>query len=161
MAMPTKKVKIGEDVYEFYLTGGLKAFNASKKFASELGMILPSLMVKDANGVNLRIAKLIEENFEELFSTFIDKNNLKCNNEIILDFDEHFAGKFTDIPELLYKVIIENDKDFFHSLPTLAEKAMKWINEKQLVNSLKNPEETMDALAQMAQEKAENLGLSQ
>ena len=98
------------------------------------------------------------EDFDELFNTFIDKNNIYCDGNLIIDFDEHFAGRFMEIPQLLYKVILENDRDFFTSLPTLIQKGMHTLNERLQANSLPKAEGLEKALNQVANNLNRNLG---
>jgi len=158
MAMPKREIKVGKDKYEFYLIGGMDAFNASRKITAKTAMLLPNLINKNTTGFNTDFYNLIMDNFDELLDTFIDKNNLRCNGAVIADFDEHFAGKFTEIPQLLYKVILENDRDFFHSLPILMTKVMAKLNEKLQANSLQMPNGITEAMDKVASNLKENLG---
>lgn len=158
MTMPQREVKVGNHRYKFYLIGGLKAFQASRKFATKLATLIPSVWTKNNTDISQTITDLLMEDFDYLFDTFIDKNATYCDDQLILDFDEHFAGRFTEVPQLLYKVIMENDRDFFHSLPTLIEKLARKMEEKLPANSLPNQDKVTEAMDSIAQKVKENLG---
>lgn len=155
--MPKREVTVGNHTYEFYLIDGQKAFKASRKIMSKAGSLLTSYQTKNSESINQQINDLIMDDFDMLLDTFIDKNNLRCDGTLITDFGEHFAGRFTDIPKLLYKVILENDKDFFHFLTTLLEKTIHNLAEKVQANSLKN-QEMEETMQTMVKSLKENLG---
>ena len=99
-----------------------------------------------------------KDSFCKFVADYCEQNNTYCDDQLILDFDEHFAGRFTEVPQLLYKVILENDRDFFHSLPTLIEKLTKTMEEKLPANSLPNQGKVTEAMDSIAQKVKENLG---
>lgn len=150
MALPQREVVVNGHKYKFYLIGGRKAFEASRKFTAKAGTLIPCITNGKIEEFNEKLLELIMEDFDYLLDTFIDKNLLYCDDRLIQDFDEHFAGRFTEIPQLLFKVIMENDKDFFHSLPTLIEKGLKHLNERLQANSLPKAEGIEKALNQVA-----------
>lgn len=158
MRMPQREVTVNGHKYKFYLIGGLKAFEASRRFTAKATALMPCLWNKQTETFNERLMSLLMEDFDYLLDTFIDKNGLYCDDKLIPDFDEHFAGRFTEIPQLLYKVIMENDKDFFHLLPTLIEKGLHKLNERLQANSLPKAEGLEEALTQVANNMRENLG---
>lgn len=158
MGMPQREVKVGEHRYKFYLIGGSKAFTASRKFTAKISTLLPCLSGGKIEEFNTKLTELIMEDFDDLMATFIDKNQLYCDDKLIEDFDEHFAGRFTEIPQLLYKVILENDRDFFQYLPTLIERGLHKLNERLQANSLPKVEGLEVALNGMAKNLNENLG---
>ena len=67
--------------------------------------------------------KLSTEQYDELFETFVDVNQLKYKDKksdwkLVGDFDEHFQGECLAPVELLYKVFWRMIKIFFtHCLP--------------------------------------------
>lgn len=158
MGMPQREVVVNGHKYRFYLISGSLAFQASRKILAKLTSMLNCFQDKATNELNAKISELAMEDFDELFNTFIDKNNIYCDGSLITDFDEHFAGRFMDIPQLLYKVILENDKDFFTSLPTLIQKGMHTLNERLQANSLPKAEGLEKALNQVANNLNQNLG---
>lgn len=158
MGMPQREVVVNGHKYRFYLISGSLAFQASRKILAKLTSMLNCFQDKATNELNAKISELAMEDFDELFDTFIDKNNIYCDGSLITDFDEHFAGRFMDIPQLLYKVILENDKDFFTSLPTLIQKGMHTLNERLQANSLPKAEGLEKALNQVANNLNQNLG---
>lgn len=158
MAYPARTVDVNGNKYEFYLISGQKAFKASRKLMAKASCLLPCFAKGEVSQFNEKLNELILDDFDELLETFIDKNQLRCNGELIMDFDEHFAGRFTEIPQLLYKVILENDRDFFHYLPTLIQKGLATLNEKLQANSLKMPNGVEEALTKTATSIKENLG---
>lgn len=158
MGMPQKEVVVNGHKYKFYLIGGRKAFEASRKILAKLTTVFSCLQDKATLELNDKLYELIMEDFDYLLDTFIDKNTLYCDEKLVLDFDEHFAGRFMEIPQLLYKVILENDKDFFTLLPTLIQKAMHKINERLQANSLPKAEGLEKTLNQVASNIKENLG---
>lgn len=158
MGMPQREVTVNGRKYKFYLTAGGKAFEASRKITAKASTLLPCLWNGKIEEFNSKLLELVMDDFDYLFNTFIDKNQLYCDNVLITDFDEHFAGKFTEIPQLLFKVILENDRDFFNSLPTLIERGLHKLNEKLQANSLQKPEAVEEALTTMASKIRENLG---
>lgn len=158
MTLPQREVTVGNHVYKFHLIRGSEAFKASRKFATKLATLLPCVWEKKVTDLNNIVTELLIEDFDLLFDTFIDKNALYCDGKIVEDFDEHFAGRFTEIPQLLYKVIMENDRDFFHSLPTLLETLANSLPESLQANSLKNQEKVKEALSGLAIKTKENLG---
>ena len=158
MAMPQREVEVGGHKYKFYLIGGSEAFKASRKFTAKTTALFPCLAHGKVEEFNDKLLQLVMDDFDYLFDTFIDKNALYCDGVLIADFDEHFAGRFTDIPKLLYKVIMENDKDFFHSLPSLIEKGLHHLNERLQANSLPKAEGLNQALEQLAKNVNEKLG---
>lgn len=158
MGMPQREAVVNGHRYKFYLIGGRKAFEASRKILAKLTTVFSCLQDKATLELNDKLYELIMEDFDYLLDTFIDKNTLYCDDRLIADFDEHFAGRFMEIPQLLYKVILENDKDFFTSLPTLIQKAMHKINERLQANSLPKAEGLEKALNQVANNIKENLG---
>lgn len=156
-----RTVEVSGRKYSFYLTSGEKAFKASRKIIAKASTLLSCLASKQTGELNNKLFDLIMEDFDELMETFINKQTLRCNNQLIQDFDEHFEGHFMDIPQLLYKVILENDRDFFHSLPSLIEKGLHAINERLQANSLQKPEQMNQAeetLTKIANNLRENLG---
>lgn len=158
MGMPQREVKVGEHRYKFYLIGGRKAFEATRRFTAKTGALLPCLTQGKVEEFNAKLYELVMNDFDYLLDTFIDKNQLYCDDRLIPDFDEHFAGKFMEIPQLLYKVIMENDKDFFQSLPTLIERGLHLLNERLQANSLPKAEGLETALTQLTNEMKQNLG---
>lgn len=158
MGMPQREVVVNGHKYRFYLISGSLAFQASRKILAKLTSMLNCFQDKATNELNAKISELAMEDFDELFDTFIDKNNIYCDGSLITDFDEHFAGRFMDIPQLLYKVILENDKDFFTSLPILIQKGMHTLNERLQANSLPKAEGLEKALNQVANNLNRNLG---
>lgn len=158
MAMPQREVEVGGHKYKFYLIGGSEAFKASRKFTAKTTALFPCLAHGKVEEFNDKLLQLVMDDFDYLFDTFIDKNALYCDGVLIADFDEHFAGRFTDIPKLLYKVIMENDKDFFHSLPSLIEKGLHHLNERLQANSLPKAEGLETAMNSIANKMKENLG---
>ena len=158
MGMPQREVVVNNRRYKFYLIGGRKAFEASRKILAKLTTVFSCLQDKATVQLNDKLYELIMQDFDYLLDTFIDKNNLYCDDKLIVDFDEHFAGRFMEIPQLLYKVILENDKDFFTLLPTLIQKTMHKINERLQANSLPKAEGLEKALNQVADSLKENLG---
>lgn len=158
MGMPQREVVVNGHKYRFYLISGSLAFQASRKILAKLTSMLNCFQDKATNELNAKISELAMEDFDELFNTFIDKNNIYCDGSLITDFDEHFAGRFMDIPQLLYKVILENDKDFFTSLPTLIQKGIHTLNERLQANSLPKAEGLEKALNQVANNLNQNLG---
>lgn len=158
MALPQREVKVNGHRYKFALIPASKAFTASRKLTAKLGTILPCFFNKEVDSLNAKITELIMEDFDYLFDAFIDVNAIYCDDKLIADFDEHFAGRFMDIPQLLYKIILENDRDFFHSLPTLIEKGLHILNERLQVNLSEKADGLEEALTQVAQNVKENLG---
>lgn len=158
MGMPQREVRINGHRYKFHLIGGSEAFKASRKIAAKVSTLLPCLWGDKVDEFNTKLLELVMEDFDYLFDTFIDKNAIYCDDKLIVDFDEHFAGRFTEIPQLLYKVIMENDRDFFHLLPTLIEKGLAHLNERLQANSLPKAEGLNQALTQVAQNVKNNLG---
>lgn len=147
MSLPQRTVKIGEDTYKFYLVGGRKAFMATRSVLAKLTTLVPALLSGNTD-IQTQIMELINEDYDNLWSAFINEETLYCNGELIQDIDEHFAGKFTDMPILLYHVIMENDKDFFASLPLLIKKGLEKL-EKQQANSLPKADEIQNILNSM------------
>lgn len=158
MTMPQREVTLKGRKYKFYLIPGGKAFEASRKITAKASTLFPCLWNGKIEEFNTKLLELVMEDFDYLFNTFLDKNNIYCDNILINDFDEHFAGRFMDIPQLLYKVILENDRDFFSSLPSLIERGLHRLNEKLQANSLQKPEAVEEALTTMANKIRENLG---
>lgn len=159
MGMPQREVVVNNHRYKFYLIGGRKAFEASRKILAKLTTVFSCLQGENNTvELNSKLQELIMEDFDYLLDTFIDKNSLFCDDSLIPDFDEHFAGRFMEIPQLLYKVIMENDKDFFTSLPTLIQKGMHTLNERLQANPLPKAEGLEKALNQVANNLKENLG---
>ena len=152
MSMPQREVVINGHKYRFYL------IKASRKILGKLTSMLNCFQDRATTELNAKISELVMEDFDELFNTFIDKNNIYCDGNLITDFDEHFAGRFMEIPQLLYKVILENDRDFFTSLPTLIQKGMHTLNERLQANSLPKAEGLEKALNQVANNLNRNLG---
>lgn len=113
MGMPQREVVVNGHRYKFYLIGGRQAFEASRRFTAKAGTLIPCIMNQKIDEFNTKLFDLVMDDFDYLLNTFIDRNMLYCDDKLITDFDEHFSGRFTEIPQLLYKVIMENDKDFF------------------------------------------------
>lgn len=156
--LPERTVTVRGEKYTFRLVPGLEAFNALRKLIAKTSTLIPDLIAQDNNKLNENFYNLIMDDIDELLKVFIDKNQLKCNGIAINDFDEHFAGKPIAIAELLYKVIMENDKDFFHSLPSLLEKGLKKLNTKLQENSLTLPEGVNNLINEAVMKTKENLG---
>ena len=113
--------------------------------------------------VNEEFYNIITDEFDNLFETFIDKENIKVKEKgeawkLIEDFDEYFQGECLVPVELLYKAILENDKSFFHSLPTLINKGLKKLNENLQANSLQMPEGIQGTMEAVANSLEKNLG---
>jgi len=142
--LPERTVKVRNEEYTFRLVPGMKAFNSLRKLTAKISTLIPDLMAQDNSKLNEDFYNLIMDDVDELLEVFINKEELfvgsGSNKKIVTDFDEHFSGKPIAIAELLYKVIMENDRDFFHSLPSLLEKGLKKLNTKLQANSLQMPE---------------------
>lgn len=145
MGLPQRTVKIGEDTYKYYLVGGRKAFMATRSSLAKLTSLVPTLLSDKETDFSNQIMELVNDDYDNLWKAFINEETLYCNGELIQDIDEHFAGKFTDMPILLYKVIMENDKDFFASLPSLIKKGMEKLG-KQQANLLPKADEIQNIL---------------
>lgn len=168
--LPERTVEVRGEKYAFRLVPARVAFNALCKMTSKVSQLAPnaiSLWAHDNNKLNESIDSLITNELPELIEIFIDMEQLKVYNpktskyEFIggeQGFDEHFTGKAIAIGELLYKIILENDKDFFHSFHSLAKKGMTWLSEKLQANSLKLPEEVNSLINETIQKSQEHLG---
>lgn len=146
MALPQREVKVRDTEYKFNLVGSWKALTALKRVAGKSTTLIPNLMSGKTEQLNSDFLNLITEEFDELFSEFVDINQLYYKDKkdkqwkLIGDFDEHFAGSCMAPVELLYKVIMENDKDFFPSLPSLIMNLYNKVNEF-LLQSLSKEQE--------------------
>lgn len=158
MGMPQREVVVNGHRYKFYLIGGCKAFEATRRLTAKATSLFSCLQNGKVEEFNEKLFDLVMSDFDYLMQTFIDKNSLYCDEKLIVDFDEHFAGRFTEIPQLLYKVILENDRDFFHSLPTLIQKGLHKLNESLQANSLPKADGLNQALNQVADSLNKNLG---
>lgn len=157
MGMPQREVVVNGHRYKFYLIGGRKAFEASRKIIAKVSALLSCYQGEKVLELNDKLQELIMQDFDYLLDTFVEKNSLYCDDKLIPDFDEHFAGRFMEIPQLLYKIIMENDKDFFTSLPTLIRKGMETLNARLQANSLPKAEGLEKALNQVANSIQDNL----
>lgn len=157
MALPQREVVVNGHRYKFHLIGGSQAFKSARAFTTKVTTLLPCIVNGKIDEFNSRLMEVVMEDLDSLIDVFINKNALYCDDRLIQDFDEHFAGRFTEIPQLLFKVIMENDKDFFHYLPSLIEKALHTLNEKLQANSLPKAEDLDKALTEIANNVKSNL----
>ena len=118
MAMPQREVKVGDHRYKFYLIGGRKAFEATRRFTAKTTALAPCLTQGKVEEFNSKFYELMMEDF----------------------------------------VIMENDKDFFQSLPSLIEKGLHHLNERLQANSLPKAEGLETAMNSIANKMKENLG---
>ena len=162
MALQDREIEVRGKKYKFVLTPAGKALLALRKITAKMSALIPNLVAQNPQKVNEDLFEIITQEYDELFETFVDVNQLKCKGkkgdwELIGDFDEHFQGECLAPVELLYKVILENDKDFFHSLPSLIVKKRNQLNEFLLANLSQMPNETnnpiMDNVANSLKEK--------
>jgi hypothetical protein len=162
MALETREVEVRGTKYMFVLTPAIKALKGLQRITGKMSGLIPNLIARNSDKVNEDFFNLITEEYDELFKTFIDINQLKYKDKtdwkLINDFDEHFSGQCTAPVELLYKIIIENDKSFFHSLPTLINKGLKKLNENLQANSLQMPEGFGQTMETVANSLKESLG---
>ena len=161
MALQEKEIEVRGKKYKFVLTPAGKALLALRKITAKMSALIPNLVAQNPDKVNEDLFEIVTEQYDELFETFVDVNQLqikeKGNWKTIPDFDEHFQGECLAPVELLYKVILENDKDFFHSLPSLIVKKRNQLNEFLLANLSQTPNGTnnpmMDNIANSLKEK--------
>ena len=162
MALQDREIEVRGKKYKFVLTPAGKALLALRKITAKMSALIPNLVAQNPQKVNEDLFEIITQEYDELFETFVDVNQLKCKGkkgdwELIGDFDEHFQGECLAPVELLYKVILENDKDFFHSLPSLIVKKRNQLNEFLLANLSQMPNETnnpiIDNVANSLKEK--------
>ena len=161
MALQEREIEVRGKKYKFVLTPAGKALKALKIITGKLSGLIPNLVAQNADKVNEDLLDIITDQYDELFSAFVDVNQLKVKEKgdwkVIPDFDEHFQGECLAPVELLYKVILENDKDFFHSLPSLIVKKRNQLNEFLLANLSQTPNGTsnpmMDNIANSLKEK--------
>lgn len=163
MALKEVEIKVREQQYKLPLIGAMKALKGLQRITGKMSALIPNAIANNSEKLNEDFFNIITDEFDELFDTFIDKNNIKVNDKkdgwkLISDFDEHFQGKCTAPVELLYKVILENDKSFFHSLPTLINKGLKKLNENLQANSLQMPNGINQTMETVANSLKENLG---
>lgn len=167
--MPTADIKIGENTYKITLVGGLTAYTKIAKYGGNFTQMVASLLQSNVVEFNSILAKMVEpDEIVELFNTFVQPNQLFCNGNLVLNIDEHFSGKPSDMYKLLFEAIKANDKDFFTSLPTLMENLVAQITAKLApANSSLNPEETANQelikenLTNLASKLKGNLSLTQ
>ena len=163
MALQEKEIEVRGKKYKFVLTPAMKALKGLQRITGKMSALIPNLIAKNPEKVNEDFFNIITDEYDELFETFVDVNQLKFKNkkadwELISDIDEHFQGECTAPVELLYKVILENDRSFFLSLPTLINKGLKKLNENlpaNLSQKLNEPNPIMDNIASSLKE---NLG---
>ena len=153
--LPERTVEVRGEKYTFRLVPAMTAFTELRKLASKAGSLLPDLASQDKSNFKNNLSELILDDVDHLIDVFIDKNQLQVNGKLLggeNEFNEHFAGKAIAIGELLYKVILENDKDFFHSLPSWIGKGLKLLNTKLQANSLPklNEDKIMEAVNNLA-----------
>ena len=137
--LPERTVEVRGSKYTFRLVPAMTAFTELRKLTAKGASIIPELTSENKDKLKQDFLSLIMDDIDHLIEVFIDIDQLKVGNSLIGgkdEFDEHFAGKALAIGELLYKIILENDKDFFHSLPSSIEKGLKWLNTKLQANSL-------------------------
>lgn len=161
MALQEKETEVRGKKYKFVLTSAGKALLALRKITAKMSALIPNLVAQNPDKVNEDLFEIVTEQYDELFETFVDVNQLKVKEKsdwkLVGDFDEHFQGECLAPVELLYKVILENDKDFFHSLPSLIVKKRNQLNEFLLANLSQTPNgtgnPTMDNIANSLKEK--------
>ena len=162
MALQEKEIEVRGKKYKFVLTPAMKALKGLQRITGKMSALIPNLIAKNPEKVNEDFFNIITDEYDELFETFVDINQLKCKEKgdwkLIEDFDEHFSGECTAPVELLYKVILENDRSFFHSLPTLINKGLKKLNENLQANSLPMPSGISQTMDNVANSLKENLG---
>src|SRR5574344_32259 len=144
MALQEREIEVRGKNYKFVLTPAGKALLALRKITGKMSALIPNLIAKNPDKVNEDLFDIVTEQYDELFKTFVDVNQLKYKDKksdwkLVGDFDEHFQGECLAPVELLYKIILENDKDFFHLLPSLIVKKRDQLNEFLQANSLQNP----------------------
>ncbi len=161
MALQEREIEVRGKKYKFVLTPAGKALLALRKITAKMSALIPNLVAQNPDKVNKDLFEIVTEQYDELFETFVDVNQLFVKEKgiwkLISDFDEHFQGECLAPVELLYKVILENDKDFFHSLPSLIVKKRNQLNEFLLANLSQTPNgtsnPTMDNIANSLKEK--------
>ena len=162
MALQEREIEVRGKKYRFVLTPAGKALLALRKITAKMSALIPNLVAKNPEKVNEDLFEIVTEQYDELFETFVDVNQLKYKDKksdwkLVENFDEHFQGECLAPVELLYKVILENDKDFFHSLPSLIVKKRNQLNEFLLANLSQTPNGTnnpmMDNIANSLKEK--------
>lgn len=163
MALQEREIEVRGKKYKFVLTPAGKALLALRKITAKMSALIPNLVAQNPDKVNEDLFEVVTEQYDELFKTFVDVNQLKYKDKksdwkLVDDFDEHFQGECLAPVELLYKVILENDKDFFHSLPSLINKGLKKLNENLQANSLPMPNGISQTMETVANSLKENLG---
>lgn len=163
MALQEREIEVREKKYKFVLTPAGKALLALRKITAKMSALIPNLIAQNPEKVNEDLFNIVTEQYDELFETFVDVNQLKYKDKgdwkLVGDFNEHFQGECLAPVELLYKVILENDKDFFHSLPSLIVKKRNQLNEFLQANLLQTPNGTNNPIMDnIANNLKENLG---
>lgn len=157
------EIKVRDKQYKIYLIGAMNALKGLQRITGKMSALIPNMIAKNPEKVNEEFYNIITDEFDNLFETFIDKENIKVKEKgkdwkLIEDFDEYFQGECLVPVELLYKAILENDKSFFHSLPTLINKGLKKLNENLQANSLQMPEGIQGTMEAVANSLEKNLG---
>ena len=163
MALQEREIEVRGKKYKFVLTPAGKALLALRKITAKMSALIPNLVAQNPDKVNEDLFEIVTEQYDELFKTFVDVNQLKYKDKksdwkLVGDFDEHFQGECLAPVELLYKVILENDRSFFHSLPTIINKGLKKLNENLQANSLQMPNGINQTMESVAKSLKENLG---
>ena len=163
MALKEVEIEVREQKYRLPLIGAMKALKGLQRITGKMSALIPNIIAHNPEKVNEDFFNIITDEYDELFETFVDINQLKFEDKkgdwkLINDFDEHFSGQCTAPVELLYKAILENDKSFFHSLPTLINKGLKKLNENLQANSLQMPSGINQTMETVANSLKENLG---
>ena len=162
MALQEKEIEVRGKKYKFVLTPAMKALKGLQRITGKMSALIPNLIAKNPEKVNEDLFEIVTEQYDELFETFVDVNQLKVKEKsdwkLVGDFDEHFQGECLAPVELLYKVILENDRSFFHSLPGLINKGLKKLNENLQANSLQMPNGINQTMESVANSLKENLG---
>src|SRR5574344_429372 len=164
MALQEREIEVRGKNYKFVLTPAGRALLALRKITGKMSALIPNLIAKNPDKVNEDLFDIVTEQYDELFETFVDVNQIKYKDKksewkLVGDFDEHFQGECLAPVELLYKVILENDKGFFHSLPSLIVKKRNQLNEFLLANLSQMPNGTSNLIMDnIANNLKESLG---
>jgi hypothetical protein len=150
MAYAKKKVKVANNHYEITLLPGSEAYKISYELMNKASGLVTAYAMADPAVLTKGLKDILSpEDMFLLFDRVVNPNELRCNNELVLDIDEHFSGKPLEMNLLMIEALKANCSDFFTLSAGLMEKVKKEIAKHQ-PNLSKNPG-TEEALNKMAQ----------
>ena len=137
--MRTQMVKIGKDVYELTAVTCDVSGAISIELLSNMAPLIIAFMEGDIELVNRELRTSVNaDKLMRMLTELINPKILTVNNELVIDWKEHFACKPLTLFKLGWEALRFNCEDFFTFISGFAKENNLGQNWNEIIKSLKS-----------------------